>query len=78
MKSVDVLLAEANSLSSVPAAGNILLILAAVILVVALKMLGQALHPLREVLRAVAAAAGMTLLVILALVLIIVSLAVRT
>jgi hypothetical protein len=54
--------------------GNMLLVMAAVILFVALRMLRQALHPLREVLRALVAAAGVGLLLFLAFALVIGSL----
>ena len=77
MRSVVLVLAGTNDPGSVPAIGNIILILAALVLYIALRMLGQALQPLREVFRAVVAALGTTLLVILAFALIIISLAFR-
>ena len=54
--------------------GNMLLVMAAVILFLAVSMLRQALHPLREVLRSILAAAGVLLLLLLAFALVIASL----
>lgn len=54
--------------------GGAVLIMAAVLLFVALRLLGQALRPLRDVLRALIAAGAMVLLVAVAFALILLSL----
>jgi drug/metabolite transporter superfamily protein YnfA len=76
MRSVSLVLAAANGLDSSTTTGNVLLVMAALLLFVALSLLRQVVQPLREVLRALAAAGGMVLLVALALALVVASLAV--
>ncbi|MEU4694319.1 hypothetical protein [Actinoplanes sp. NPDC023714] len=76
MRSVTLVITAANDPAGIAATRNVILVLAALLLFLALTMLRQALQPLREVLRALAAAGGMILLVALAFVLIVASLAV--
>lgn len=74
MRSLMLVFAEANAPDSGAAMRTVVLIAAALTLYLALTMLRQALQPLREVLRALAAAAGVACLVVLALILVLASL----
>lgn len=58
-------------------AGTALLVVAALVLLTAIDMLRHALSPLREVLRALAAAGAMTALVLLAFAMIVAALIIR-
>ncbi|WP_157437769.1 hypothetical protein [Actinoplanes subtropicus] len=60
-----------------PVAATVLLIVAALVLLAALDMLRHALSPLRDVLRALAAAGAMTGLVVLAFALVMAALVMR-
>jgi hypothetical protein len=64
----------AHSASEAHVSGNVLLILAALLLFVSIQLLKQALMPIREVVRALAAAAGVAFLVFLAFALVVGSL----
>ena len=66
MTSVVLAARESQQALDLPMTGTVLLVVASLLLLAALDMLRHALSPLREVLRALAAAGAMTALVLLA------------